>query len=701
MAEQNELVLDVKIDTSAVAKNLSEAIQKVAELKKEQKQLRDEIEKGNDANGEMAKRLASVQAELETNSRAVKSNTALLQAETIARIDENASLDEQRQALNAAQKAYAQLSGEEKKAADAAGGLREQIARLSDRVKEQEAAIGDARRNVGNYAMQTAEAAGKMGFFGQGLTSVVNPIKNVTMGLKAASATPFLAVVSVLITILQKLAERFKGNSAAMERLNEVFGVFSGLGNIVNVIIDKIAEGLGWIAEKALELADRLGLLTESMKAGQQIAREDLAIQKEQQAAMLQTAEDQKRIAELKAAAAEKDRYSSKERLAMLQEAADLEENIAKRNYDLAKRESDLQVLKNAQSESSQADLKKENDLKIAMLNSETALFNKRKELNGQMVELRKQERAALQAAIDEQNRIAREAGIQRMEDMRLLAQAELATREAQFAELKERMQALNESLDEDEEEEYIPTPEEMARNMFGLDDAGVEYFQNLLDKGVSVADAKTMAIADQTRRMAGSFASSFGDLGNAFAQMGDMLSGYAEQSEEAAAAQKAFAFSGILLNQAQSISEGALAIAKGVESASAIPFPANIPAIISVVAQISSMIAGVGSSIAQAKNIFSQADAGSFATGGVVGGTSYTGDRLIAHVNSGEMILPQDKAEMLFDALSGSSDSGTLWVNYDMLAAAIAAQPAPVLVYTELEQFGQRMADIKEIASV
>lgn len=700
MAENSEIVLNVKINTEQVAERLATATKALAEHKQQQKELKKAMEESNGTNAIAAKMYAEVTAQIERESREVKSSTALLQAETLARIDDNSSLDEQRQALNAAQKAYAQLSGEEKKAADSAGGLREQIERLSDRVKQQEAAIGDTRRNVGNYAMQTAEAAGKMGLFGQGLQGVVNPIKNVTAGLKAASATPFLAVVSMLITILQKLSERFKGNAAAMEKLNELFGVFSGVGNIVNVIIDKIAEGLGWIADKALELAQKLGILGDAMKAGQEIAREDLAIQKEQQAAALKTAEDQKRIAELKAEANNKDQHSTKERLAMLQEAADLEEGIAKRQYDLAKREYELQVKKNAQSESSQEDLKKENDLRIAMLNAETALFNKRKELNGQMSELRKKESAELQAALAERSKITRDAAIQHMEDLRLIAQAEAETIQAQSEELAEQARAMLDALNEDEEEEDIPTPDEMAARMFGLDAEGVEYFRSLLDEGVSFAEAKTKAITDQTRRMAQGFATSFGQLGNAFSQMGSALGEYADESTEAAAAQKAFTLSGILLNQAQSISEGALAIAKGVESAAGIPFPANVPAIISIVAQIGGMIAGVMTSIMQAKQIFSEANTQKFATGGIVGGNSYTGDSVPAMLNSGEMVLNADSQKRLFDALTGNGD-GTFGFNYEAMAAVVAAQPAPVMVLKELRDFEEKTATFDEIASI
>lgn len=47
------------------------------------------------------------------------------------------------------------------------------------------------------------------------------------------------------------------------------------------------------------------------------------------------------------------------------------------------------------------------------------------------------------------------------------------------------------------------------------------------------------------------------------------------------------------------------------------------------------------------------------FATGGIVGGTSYTGDRVTAHVNSGEMILNRMQQRNLFDSIN-SNQLGT-----------------------------------------
>lgn len=51
------------------------------------------------------------------------------------------------------------------------------------------------------------------------------------------------------------------------------------------------------------------------------------------------------------------------------------------------------------------------------------------------------------------------------------------------------------------------------------------------------------------------------------------------------------------------------------------------------------------------------QATSGSFAEGGIVGGSSYSGDRLLANVNSGEMILNSRQQRNLFNLL----DTGTM----------------------------------------
>jgi hypothetical protein len=77
------------------------------------------------------------------------------------------------------------------------------------------------------------------------------------------------------------------------------------------------------------------------------------------------------------------------------------------------------------------------------------------------------------------------------------------------------------------------------------------------------------------------------------------------------------------------------------VASASKLPFPANLAAIATVVATIASVFSSLPK----------------FADGGVVGGSSYFGDKLIARVNSGETILTNKMAGRALSMIEGGSN--------------------------------------------
>ncbi|HJC78730.1 MAG TPA: hypothetical protein H9927_05335 [Candidatus Alistipes merdipullorum] len=77
-------------------------------------------------------------------------------------------------------------------------------------------------------------------------------------------------------------------------------------------------------------------------------------------------------------------------------------------------------------------------------------------------------------------------------------------------------------------------------------------------------------------------------------------------------------------------------------DGAKGLPFPGNI---IAVTGFITAALAAI-STISNAK----------FASGGIVGGTSYRGDRLSVNANSGEMILNRIQQRRLFDAISSGS---------------------------------------------
>ena len=96
-----------------------------------------------------------------------------------------------------------------------------------------------------------------------------------------------------------------------------------------------------------------------------------------------------------------------------------------------------------------------------------------------------------------------------------------------------------------------------------------------------------------------------------------------------------------------------ALATAKGVASAAELTFPANLAAIATVVATVASVFSALPK----------------FAEGGIVPGSSFGGDNILARVNSGEMILNGYQQHNLFSLLNSSTQPGSGKVEFEIRA--------------------------------
>ena len=727
---QEQVIISVDLDAGNLEQQLQRVTADLLLLKEQQKQLNAQFKEGEISATDYAIKSKALSQEISALNRQQGNLTSAVKLTTTATKDYADSLDGERQKLNDMQKAFAALSKEQR---DSAAGQEflKNIKAQSDAVKAMEQSMGDARRNVGNYAESILQASGQMGGFGKATQGIIQPIKGATNGLKAMSATPIIAILNVLITIIVKLADKFKQNGAAMESLTKTFGLFNGVGVIVNKIIDGIANGVVWLADKLYELADRFGLVSDVAKESARLSQEQLNIQKAENALIAETADRELKISELRAKVAEKNKYTAQQRLDFLQEAQRLEKEQSDAEYQLAKRRYELQVALNAQSESSQDDLRKENELYAAMVGAQTAYNNKVRELNAQMTKAQNQLKAEAKAS--------GEAIVEATEEV---AEAEVETEEQRSARIREirekyglvtNEEKYNEQLEllkqhfADQlvtEEEYLQavqnlkekygiksaTDEEVAtveddgidqlvKDTLGLDKDAMEYYNELLESGMDKMQAFELASKRMAQNNAKNFATAAGAMAGAFNDMAQMLNEYGKSNEKAQKASKAFALAGILASQAQSIAEGALAISSGIASAQSVPFPANIAAIATTVATITGLIVSTASSFMQAKQLLASADAGAFEKGGIVGGTSYTGDKLSARVNSSEMILTREQQRNLFEIANTPAAVGGF--DYEALAAAIAAQPAPVMDYTEFKQFEQKVSTYNEITRI
>ena len=254
---------------------------------------------------------------------------------------------------------------------------------------------------------------------------------------------------------------------------------------------------------------------------------------------------------------------------------------------------------------------------------------------------------------------------------------------EAQLQAMRDNLPQIAEEI----EEEVVPALNDWQKAV-----------ADLMKQGYTFSEAQKI-VTDQMRDDYVHLASTIlFSLGEVFQSLSDLLDEFADKSKGAAGAAKAFSLIAIIANHAAAISEGVLAAAKAVEAASSVPWPFNLAAIATSVAEITGIITSVISGITQAKQVLS--DAKGFATGGIVGGTSYEGDRLTARVNSGEMILTKEQQAQLFDIANGQNAG-----QFDMVTAAMTTalrnMPAPTMVYKEFEQFQKNVATYKEITAL
>lgn len=723
----DEIIIDVQVNTDEVQQKLSAAIKELGELKDKQKELTKSIKEGKDANGEQAKSFAENEAKIKSDQAAIKSLTAALQvssrvtADNAGKIDtQNMTLDEQRQLLGQLQKAYGGLTPEQKKSTETGKLLSEQINALNESVKAQEAEIGDHRRNVGNYTDSIVEAFDKMG---SGLRGFLG-------NLKAFFANPWAALVGAIVIAFRALVDAFKGSEDRMRELQTAFAPFEGVINtgkqaldafakvIGGVVVDalgKMAEGMNWLLEQIDAFGEFLGKdwdfskrVQANAEAAKQIAAQDQALIDKKRAFQVEEAQLNNQISDLRAKANEKEKYTTDQQLAFLERARDLELQLANKRKSIAEDELQLAEKRAAQSEN---DTEANNALFAARANviNQTAEYNNTvRRLNSSIAELTKQTEE-YKASLSAGDLVLTDEEVQEIVASYMTMGAKVA---ATMEELQDEY-GVN-LLKREDEEEDVPDQTVAAASM-GWTEEALDYYKDLLSQGVEAHTAFTQAqeknnevLAAQEKAMQEerekALKNAVSVYANTFGQISNMLAQYGKENEAAAKASKAFSLMQVVLANGVSIAEGAKGMAAGMASAAATPFPANIAAIISVVAQIGAIVGTVASTIAQAKQIVQGASAGSFDGGGVVGGTSYTGDKLTANVNSNEVILnPEQQANTLFNMAQAryAIEQFDFERMQACIEAALMKMPSPVLVYSEFEDFTQGVEGNKMIYTV
>ncbi len=259
-----------------------------------------------------------------------------------------------------------------------------QINSINDKLKAMDASTGNFSRNVGDYKNQMVSAfTATSGAAG----AVINPLKNMNAGLTAISSTPVIAILGLLANVIMKIIQNLNSSETSMNRVKMAMAPFSAsttaLTKIFQWLGDKVADVVEWLGE----LADRLGLVSDEMKEHQAITQEEIALQQRRREVEEANADAQLEIAKMRAQAAEKDKYTAKERLEFIETAAKKEREIADRNIEIARREYDVLKRKADLAENSAEENDALSQAYVNLQNAETNYFNKTKELSAQRVE--------------------------------------------------------------------------------------------------------------------------------------------------------------------------------------------------------------------------------------------------------------------------------------------------------------------------
>lgn len=468
MAEQVTL-LDLSFDTSGALDGLDSLIEKSLELATTKKQLnaalKDEqtqvnaagkafkagaisqeeyrkvISNSTKAQTELTKQMIDVNKSISDNNAEIKVNTTLLTSQESSVNALRAQLAKNTKELNS-------MSAATRNNTDEGKALAAETKEISDKLKEMEKAVGDNRRNVGNYAESVQEAlsntkglSGATGALASSMTGAVGSVKAFTTALMA---NPIVAIVGIILTLISTVEKLMKRNTEMATNLKAAFApfevIFSRILDGITSLLNGVAKAFDWVSTKVVSLLNSIGLISDetakAANAAKELTRAEQAIFESETDALVTLSAMSRELANQKSLVADQTK-SIKERnaaanqgLSTLKQMENIEVGILKQKYEQIKAQNEL-------SYTSADDRRKEMEALAALQSKQAEYTEKQKELISQASSFQNQETAKNSAAAQAAEQAKAQAAIKATE------QAEKRKRELQQETIKQMEIAL------------------------------------------------------------------------------------------------------------------------------------------------------------------------------------------------------------------------------------------------------------------
>lgn len=329
MAQIDTVIVDLQVSNREAVAAIQQATERMAELKQEEAELNKERKDGLVTEDAYIKRLTAIREETERAKDSRNQYTKALRENVKQEKIYADSLNGLRAQLKGLIQEYDNMSKAEREGAKGKE-LVQHIQQVTDELSKAEQETGRFQRQVGNYP-----AAFKG--FEKYLPLLQGGIKGVTANLAAMGkqllkllANPIVAAVAAAVVVFQKLRDAIKRNDEAGTALQKVFAAFKPIIDILRKGLDAVVTVIGKVADGFAKVVNWVTKLIPGLRefadAEQDLVTATDKLEETERKYTVDSAKRSAEVSELKAKAADKEKYSAQERIDMLNKAAKLEE---------------------------------------------------------------------------------------------------------------------------------------------------------------------------------------------------------------------------------------------------------------------------------------------------------------------------------------------------------------------------------------
>jgi hypothetical protein len=385
MADET-IIYNVVIETGDLTRQAAELRKTIDELKGRQKDLDTSTQEGRVQFEANAAAIRDLQSAYRQTTKDIDNVNKQIQAETGSIAANRAEL--------------ARLTAEYIKIAKPTAEQTSRIKTLSDQLKAQEKAIGDTRRNVGNYADSLKEALANSQTFGgavNGLSSAVSLFAGGPLIIAIAAIGKLADIFGSFNDVLDPVERALGGINAVFSELISRVGQFGG--GLAQILSGNISGGIDAIKNSFTGLSSSISA---AFKEGQRFVEFQQRLDDVQRTLTIRNAEAAKQVDVLLAQAKDRSK-SEQERIDLLQRAGKIEKDNFNTRLQVAKTEELLsqQQLRRAQDRGQTTDEleNKAAEATVNRLNLERESLALQERIQGRINQLIESEQAARDAA--------------------------------------------------------------------------------------------------------------------------------------------------------------------------------------------------------------------------------------------------------------------------------------------------------------